>query len=349
MKNVFYLICLITILISCNKKTTEPTVNTKPTNLDVFKVRVAPVNGLELNNLIRVTGILVSDQESKPAFKTGGVIERTYYKEGDKVTKGALLARLNLAEIQAQVQQAQMAVDKANRDLNRVKNLYADSVATLEQLQNVQTAYDMAKQNLTIAEFNKTYSEVRSPISGIVIKEILRQGEIAGPGMAVYAIMGTGQQDWEIKAAVSDKEWARIKKGDKADIYFEAYPGLQLIGVINHIADMSNPGTATLDIEIKLNQQDKKLAAGLLATVEIKTTGSKQALLSIPVEALVSSNDGIGVIFIIQDGKAIKKKISIDKILGDQVAVGSGLENITQVITAGAIYLEDGDKVEIIK
>ncbi len=349
MKNFFLLFCLTSVLVYCNKKTTEQAVNAKPVNLNVFKVRVAPVQGSETNNTIRVTGILVSDKESKPAFKTGGVIDRTYYKEGDKVSQGALLAKLNLAEIQAQVQQAQMAVDKTLRDLNRVKNLFADSVATLEQLQNGQTAYDMAKQTLGIAEFNKSYSEVRSPISGTIIKEILRQGEIAGPGMPIYAIMGTGRQDWKIKAAVSDKEWAQIKKGDKADILFEAYPGLKLTGEVDHLADISNPGTATLDIEIKLNQQDKKLAAGLLSTIEIKTISTKQPMRSIPVEALVSSNDGKGVIYIVEDGKAVKKTISIDKILGSQVAVSSGLENINEVITAGAVYLEEGNKVEIIK
>lgn len=349
MKIFSFLLLFLTVLASCNKKTTEPAVTVKPTNLDVFKVRTAPVSGLESSGLIRVTGVLVSDQESKPAFKTGGVIEQTYFKEGDKVNKGALLARLNLAEIQAQVQQAQMAVDKTLRDLNRVKNLYADTVATLEQLQNVQTAYDMAKQTLGIAEFNKTYSEVRAPISGIIVKEILRQGEIAGPGMPVYAIMGNGHQDWKIKAAVSDKEWAMIKKGDKADVYFEAYPGLKLTGVVDHLADISNPGTATLDIEVKLNQQDKKLAAGLLSTIEIKTIGTKQSMQSIPVEALVSSNDGKGVIYIVEDGKAVKKTIGIDKILGARVAVSSGLENITEVVTAGAVYLEEGNKVEIIK
>lgn len=349
MKNYILLLALTTLLGSCNKKTVEPTVSTKPINLDVFKVKLASVSNLGSDQSIRVTGVLVSDQESKPAFKTGGVIEQTFFKEGDRVNKGALLAKLNLSEINAQVQQAQMGVDKTLRDLNRVKNLYADSVATLEQLQNVQTAYDMAKQTMSIAEFNRTYSEVHSPIDGIVVKEVLRQGEIAGPGMPVYVIMGTARQDWKIKAAVADKDWARIKKGDKADVYFEAYPGFQLDGTISHIATMSNPGTATLDVEIKLNKQDKQLAAGLLANVEIKSAGTKTTMRSIPVEALVSSNDGMGVIYIVQDGKAVKKKISIDKILGAQVAVSSGLENIDQVVTAGAIYLEDGDKVEIIK
>jgi multidrug efflux pump subunit AcrA (membrane-fusion protein) len=98
---------------------------------------------------------MVSDLESKPAFKTGGVIERTFFKEGDHVQEGQLLATLHMAEINAQVDQARKGVEKTTRDLARVKNLYADSVATLEQYQNVQTANDVSNETLKIALFNQ--------------------------------------------------------------------------------------------------------------------------------------------------------------------------------------------------
>ena len=60
--------------------------------------------------------------------------------------------------------------------LARVKNLYADSVATLEQLQNVQTAYDVSIESLKIAEFNQSYSKVIAPSAGIVVKQLMREG-----------------------------------------------------------------------------------------------------------------------------------------------------------------------------
>ncbi len=349
MKNSSILLILSLFFVYCSREKTEPAVQIHADSLEIHKVKVAPVSGTETNGIIRATGLLVSDLESKPAFKMGGVIETTYFEEGDKVSKGALLARLNLSEIAAQVRQARMAVDKTTRDFNRVDNLYADSVATLEQLQNARTALDMAKESLRIAEFNQQYAEVRSPVSGTIVKQLLRQGEIAGPGIPVYAIMGTGRQDWKIKAAVADKEWARIKKGDRAEVWFEAYPELQLQGVVDQVAEMSNPGTATLDIEIRLPAQNQKLAAGLLCRVEIRAATTLGSLKSIPIEALVSSNQGMGILYIIEDGKAVRKTVRIDKILGDQVAVSSGLEGVGEVITAGAFYLEEGHKVQIIQ
>jgi hypothetical protein len=56
-----------------------------------------------------------------------------------------------------------------------------------------------------------------------------------------------------------------------------------------------------------------------------------------------------GIVFIPQDGRAVRKTLIIDKLLGDKVSISSGLEGIKEVITAGAVYLQDGDKIEVIK
>ncbi|MEP7323802.1 MAG: efflux RND transporter periplasmic adaptor subunit [Saprospiraceae bacterium] len=351
MKNIFFLLLTTISILSCNKKTKEPVFQSSVANLDVFRVKVADVSTNSGPVQITANGVLVSDLESKPGFKTGGVIDHVYFKEGDKVNQGQLLATLQMVEINAQVDQARKSVEKTTRDLARVKNLHADSVATLEQLQNVQTAYDVSIETFKIAEFNQSYSKVTAPISGTVVKKIMGIGEIVGPGMPVCAIMGTGSSHWVIKAAVSDKEWARIKKGDKAEVKFEAFPGSVMEGVVDKIAEISNPGTATLDIEIKLTKPSPTLAAGLISTVIIspKNNAFAGSKYFIPIEALVSSNGGNGIVYIPQEGKAMKKMVAIDKLSGDNVSISNGLEGIKQVITAGAVYLQDGDKIEIIK
>ncbi|MFX4370069.1 hypothetical protein ABTA37_20270, partial [Acinetobacter baumannii] len=77
-----------------------------------------------------------------------------------------LIATLNLTEINAQVQQAEIAYEKALRDYKRVTNLYKDSVANLEQMQNAKTALDVAQQQVTAANFNKNYSEIKALTDG---------------------------------------------------------------------------------------------------------------------------------------------------------------------------------------
>lgn len=347
---IFIFVMVTASFMACNKTKKEETHQASVAGLDIFKVKTTPISSASGSNEVKATGILSSNLESRPSFKTGGVIEQTYYKEGDRVNQGALLATLNMSEIKAQVEQAKRGVEKTSRDLTRVKNLYADSVATLEQMQNAQTAYDVSIEGLKIAEFNQSYSKVISPISGIIVKQIMNAGEIVGPGMPIYAIMGTGQSHWIVKAAVSDKEWANLKKGDKAVVTFEAFPNQNFEGIVDKVADIANAGTATLDIEIRLKQQHQKLAAGLIADILFSADQSRtNKYITIPIEALVSSHDGEAIVYVPVDGKAIKKKIKLDKIEGTQVFVTSGLEGVHEIITSGGVYLQDGDKIEIVK
>ena len=347
---IFIFVMVTASFMACNKTKKEETHQASVAGLDIFKVKTTPISSASGSNEVKATGILSSNLESRPSFKTGGVIEQTYYKEGDRVNQGALLATLNMSEIKAQVEQAKRGVEKTSRDLTRVKNLYADSVATLEQMQNAQTAYDVSIEGLKIAEFNQSYSKVISPISGIIVKQIMNAGEIVGPGMPIYAIMGTGQSHWIVKAAVSDKEWANLKKGDKAVVTFEAFPNQNFEGIVDKVADIANAGTATLDIEIRLKQQHQKLAAGLIADILFSADQSRtNKYTTIPIEALVSSHDGEAIVYVPVDGKAIKKKIKLDKIEGTQVFVTSGLEGVHEIITSGGVYLQDGDKIEIVK
>lgn len=348
MMKLIYCLPLISLLAACSSKPTAGQPDTTPSAVPIntFYVRIAPVEQSTLDDAISVTGLVKSDTEAKPAFKTGGVIAKTYVKEGDAVRKGQLIATLIMTEIEAQATQAKLAVDKAERDLQRIRNLYADSIATLEQLQNATTALDVAMKARQIAEFNVAYSEVRSPIDGKVIQQLLREGEIAAPGMPVFYLMGVRAADWKLVASLTDKNWGRLQAGDKAVIAFDAYPGWTLESRIGRLSDVANPLSGTFDAEIRLPPKDKRIAAGLLAQVSL-FPANKQPYAIIPVEALVSSDGRTGVVFVPNNGIARKRKIRIQQFEGKRIAVESGLEGVTSVITAGSGFLEDGDKIAI--
>jgi len=345
---LFIIACLATG--ACKKNTDgskASIVNTdKPAN--VFYVRTSPVAMSDLDDIVHVTGVIQSDTEAKPSFKTGGVIARTYVKEGDRVRKGQLLARLNTTEIEALTTQAKFGLEKTQRDQQRVQNLYADSIATLEQLQNSITAVDVAKKSLQIAEFNLAYAEVRSPIDGKVIMQMLHEGEITGPGIPVYYIMGVQQADWKLIAGLTDKNWGRIRLGDKAKITLDAYPGWSIDGQVRRLSDVANPLSGTFDADIRIPSKDKRIAAGMLAHIEITPSTSGDYPM-IPIEALVSSNGRTGIVYVPKDGFAEKRVIQIQQFQGERIAVLSGLEGATEVITAGSGFLEDGDKISIEK
>jgi multidrug efflux pump subunit AcrA (membrane-fusion protein) len=109
---------------------------------------------------------------------------------------------------------------------------------------------------------------------------------------------------------------------------------------------VANPLSGTFDVEISLPSKDKRIAAGLLGHVEIMpAAGSPYPV--IPIEALVSSNGRTGVVYIPNNGKAEKRVVQIQEFEGESVAIQSGLEGVTEVITAGSGFLEDGDEIVI--
>ncbi len=344
MKINFSIVLVATLLFACKPKTEKTTLATVQ-NLNEVHVKTVPVNiGLELET-IQTIGIVHSEAEAKPSFKTGGVIARTYVQEGDMVRKGQLLATLLMTEIDAQVRQAEEGLSKAERDVNRVKNLYRDSVATLEQLQNTQTMLEVARKTLEIAKFNRNYSTVSAPIAGRVVKQIQREGEITGPGMPLFYIMGTGKSDWKILAGLIDRDWARVGPKDKVTVTFDAYPNQSFEATVTDKSAVGGNANGTLEITVKLKNPPASLAAGMISKVRIRPSTSA-TLTTIPIEALVKSSGLNATVFTIENGKAKQLNIQIASILGDKVAVIKGLENVQEVVTTGAMYLEEGDIVK---
>ncbi|MBL0026740.1 MAG: efflux RND transporter periplasmic adaptor subunit [Saprospiraceae bacterium] len=308
-------------------------------------VKIYPVVSQTESSKIDVLGIVMSESEARPSFKTGGVIGKTFVKQGDMVNKGQLLALLEMSEIDSQVRQVEEGLKKAERDMMRVENLFADSVATLEQFQNSKTAYEVSKRSAEIARFNRNYSEIRSPISGKVIKQIMFKGEITGPGNPVYAIMGVGKQDWTIHAGLTDRDWARVEVNDHVSASFDAYPGEVYSGIVSNKTSIGGNTSGTFDVEIKLSNLPKNLAGGLVSKLNIFPT-QKRSYTVIPIDALVKSDGKTAFAYTVVNNKAKKIELSIARLLGDKVAVSKGLEGVDFIVTTGAIYLEDGDNVK---
>ena len=121
---------------------------------------------------IYTIGRVSTGTETKLSFKTGGYIEALYVDEGDYVRKGKMLAQLQTTEIDAQVNKTRRALEKAMRDLERFQSMLADSIATLENVQDLTTQVEIAKADLEIAQFNQGYSKIVAPVSGRVVMKL---------------------------------------------------------------------------------------------------------------------------------------------------------------------------------
>jgi multidrug efflux system membrane fusion protein len=331
------------LLASCSENKAQT-----PVKEDAVVVRTQPVTFTDFSTKLEYSGALSSTSETKLSFKIGGIISKIYVKEGDHVSRGQLLATLDLTEINAQVQQAAQATEKATRDENRVKNLFNDTAATLEQLQNVQTQLNVANEGLRIAKFNQQYAQIRATEDGTIIKKLMSEGELASTGSPVLMMNGTSNNDWVVRFGVSDKDWAMLRKGDAATVSMDAYPDEAFKGVVNKMAEAADPQSGTYEIEVKVLPGDKKFAAGFFANIQLNST-AVQKVTMIPIEALAEADAKTGYVYVLNaDQKTVaKKKVQIAFIDNDKVAIKSGLENVAAVITDGTSYLTENAMVKL--
>lgn len=338
------ILILLIIILSAGCKNRE----VKSTSAEEVRVRITGVTIEEISIPVHSTGLLVSSEEMKLSFKTGGIIAEMNVREGNRVKKGDLLASLNLSEIRAGVDQAKNGYDKALRDYTRMENLYRDSSISLEKKQNAATALNVAKASLEIAQFNLTYSMILAPENGLILKQFVRQNELVSSGYPVF-LFGASGKCWKVKSGLSDKDVVKVNQGDSAVISFDAYPGIKFPAVVDQVGEMSNPYTGTYETELLLKGSVYRLASGFVARVEIFPV-IKKIFSLVPVGSIVEADGQKGYLFIITSEMTVQKvQVDIEALIGTMAAVKGVPEGTSEVVSEGAAYLKDGMKVTVVK
>lgn len=295
---------------------------------------------------LRETGQLTAKSRIKLSFKTGGLIAKITVDDGATVKKGDLLASLDLSEIEARVREASLAYDKAVRDYRRVYNLYRDSVATLEQLEHIRTARDIAWNNLRIARFNLKHSVIRAPADGKILRRLAESGEMIAPGYPVLLFASTDRA-WVVRCHVPDRDIVRIGPGDSATVLFDAWPGRLFPGTVTATGTAADPYTNTWETEITLAPAAIRLVAGLIANVRIWPSAGEEAV-TLPFRALRGGDRMQGEIWLVREGKAVLSEVTITTLLDSLLVVSSGLQPGDTVVTNGLEDLVPGAPVTII-
>jgi RND family efflux transporter MFP subunit len=312
-------------------------------------VRVAQVTVEAIAPPVVATGTLGPKEEITLGFKIGGVISRIGVDAGATVRPGQLLAALDPREIDAAVNRAESAAEKAERDLARAKRLYTDSVFTLQQFQDTETGAKVARADLETARFNHRYSAIVAPAAGVILKRQAEPGEMVSAG-ATILVLGSRARGSVVRAGLADRDVVRIARGDGALVRFDALPGKALAGRVTEIAAAAEPGTGAYSVEISLPAPGAdRLASGMVAQVEIRPAAGRPTTL-VPIEAVLEADGQTGTVFALSADRtrAERHSVTIAFISGGRVAIAQGLEGVTLVITEGAAYLRDSAKVKVL-
>lgn len=347
MKYILHLFSAAVILSACGAKNNKSGI---PEAGESIPVRLLTIRSDTSAGSFEASGLLSTENSARLSFKIGGVIDNILVKEGQFVHQGQLLATLKSTEISAQVQQVELALEKAKRDYQRASNLYKDSVATLEQLQNSKTGVDIATQNLQQVNFNAQYARITAPTDGFIVKKIANTGELAGPGTPILFMSSVaGNSKWILRTGVSDKEWAATETGNAATVSFDAFPGKIFPATVSKKALAADEQSGSFQLELQVSFGKEQPALGLFGKAQIHTSGQSIGF-SIPYEALLEANGKTGYVFVTDDRKTVKRiPVIIASISNNTVYIASGLEGHAWVVSAGSPYLTEGSAINVIQ
>jgi HlyD family secretion protein len=252
--------------------------------------------------------------------------------------EGAIPGR-DLDTAVAALVQAQAAFDTAKQHLEGMK-----SVSREAALQSAQGQLVSAQGKYQGAEAQASYSEIHSPIDGVVTDRPLFAGETATAGTSLLTVMDTSAL--LAKVHISQLLAQRLQVGDAA---FLTVPGLTdpLMAKVSLISPALDPGSTTIEVWLRVENKKGTLKVGTPVRASIASKEIQNAL-KIPVASILTAQDGSKSVMVIgPDGVAHKKAVSVGIQDADEVQITSGISRSDQVITEGAYGLDDGTKVKV--
>lgn len=348
MKKILVTLAIAGLLLAACGRSHAPA---QTTAQEAAPVRTAPAESVDVPGSVRSVGVLEPRDEMRLSFKVGGVVDKVAVDAGDRVRRGQLLATIKRAEVDAAVNQANEAAEKARRDLERARRLKADEVATEEQVQDLATAYSVSRSSLEAARFNARYARIEAPEDAVVLQRLADANELVQPGQPVLVLGGTSG-GWIVRTALADRDAVRVDVGDAAKIAFDAFPGREFAGRVTRVGSSADPVTGTFDVEIAVAADGARFARGLVAKVSLSVRdGAESAPRTVvPVTAIVEANGAEATVYVLDPGRGVarRKQVTVGSIVGDRVVIAAGLEAGEVVITDGAAWLADGSRVHVL-
>lgn len=328
---------------------TEPIAAPAP---ELQSVKAAPVSFGPAVPAVQTAGVSAYRDEARLAFKVGGVVEGIVVREGQKVEKGQRLAWLNKRDVQAAVEQATAAFNKASRDFQRGKSLRQQEVITQVQLDDLSTQLSVAKAQLEQARFALETAEIKAPADGVVLRRLAQATEVVAAGQPVV-LLGSSDSGFVFKASLADTQAVRLALGNTAQITFDALPGQKWEGKVVELSQAADPATGTYGVQIELDPSalaKGQMLSGLSGKASIEPVGFTQRIQYLPLQSIVEGNNSQAWVFLLSEQNVAQRtSVQISFVTTEAAALANPLPDSARVVTVGAAYLSDGEAVRVLE
>jgi len=344
---IIVVIGVIAWVLNGNKKKNDEQTALVAQGSGAVSVRVAAVKKEAVDLDFTANGNFAPQQELNFLSENAGRVNAIYVKEGDRVKKGQVIARIDAEIINTDRETAQATLDNAIKDEARYASSFKTGGVTQQQLDQAKLATRNAKLRLQSSARRVSDANIKSPINGIVNKKYIEVGAfLTAQGTQMFELVDVSKL--KLKVNVNESQVANLKVGNEVQIKSNVFPADNFSGKITFIAAKAD-ATLNFPIEIEVtNNHANTIKAGMYGTAVFKFPAQAPTI-TIPRGSFVGSVSS-NQIFVLENGNTAKiRKVIAGRTINDQVEIIEGLKEGETVIISGQINLVDGSAVAPIK
>lgn len=351
-----FLALLSITITSCGNKGKKTITDGEPP----IPVKVNTVNSNGGTSFITASGKIQAINSANLSTRIMGFVQKIHVNVGDNVKKGQVLIAINTTDLQAKraqvnanIAEATVAFNNAEKDYDRYKNLFADHSASQKEMDDMAANYEMAKARLEAANQMKNevnaqfaYANITAPFNGVVTHKSIKVGDMANPGATLISI--EAPTEFEIMAKVPESNISQIKSGAFVTVLVTSI-SRSIKGKVTEISTSANNTGGQFLVKVVLGETDAHILSGMFATVQFpvdKEDVDSHTLL-IPSEAILHRGQLSGVYTISQNNTALLRWLRLGRTYGEQTEVLAGLSADESYIISAEGKLYNGAKILI--
>lgn len=301
---------------------------------------------------IRVVGSLKPVRGADLSVEVPGIVDEVNFDSGGDVAQGSRILHLRDGDITAKLRTLQAAVDLAQANYNRDKELLPFQLVSQAQFDMDQANLDSAKAQVAEQSAVLEKYTLRAPFAGHLGVRSINAGQYLAPGTSVVTLQALDPIFFDF--FVPQQQLSDVKVGQNISVSVDAYPGTAFAGKVTIIDPKVDAVTRNVAVRATLPNPQRKLLPGMYATAQI-STGASQRFITVPQTAIIFNPYG-NMVFQVQQGtgKDGKKLLTVKQTVvttgqtrGDQIAVTGGLKEGDTIVTAGQLKLLNGSTVNV--
>lgn len=295
----------------------------------------------DLTTAINAVGSLVAGEAADIHAEIAGQIENVPFGEGQPVKKGDVLIQMDTSLLETELMRAKAAQGVAEANFNRDDRLKKSGFVADQQWDASRAALQEAEAAVANAEIRIRKSSIRAPFDGIAGLRNFSPGDFAAQGQTLTALVSI--DPLKLEFTVPERNYATVRAGQDIGFAVDAFPGERFGGKIYAVDPRINVENRNFTVKADIPNGDGRLRPGMYARIRIDTATRENVLMA-PEEAIVPEGED-SYVFVVKDGKAFRRKVTLGERLRGAVEISEGLKAGEKIIVAGTMKLKDGAAV----